>query len=188
MQAYIGIITIVLLICMVIFRVLSLKQQGIEAIEFGKKDPKDYFIPPFAVFYLYLILANAFDLPTIIHQNLFENQTMAWIGVLFCLMSLSLFLWALISFKKSFRVGLAENSSHGLITQGAFAVSRNPIYVSFAAMLIGQFLIFPSWILLIYIFAGILTFHRQILKEENFLAIQYGDEFEQYCGKVNRYL
>ena len=188
MQAYIGIITIVLLICMVIFRVVSLKQQSIDAIEFGKKDPKDFFIPPLALIYLYLILANAFDLPTIIHQKLFESETVSWIGVVFCLLSLILFIWALISFKKSFRVGLVENSSQGLITQGAFAISRNPIYVSFAAMLIGQFLIFPSWILFIYIFAGILTFHRQVLKEENFLSIQYGNEFEQYCRKVNRYL
>ena len=94
----------------------------------------------------------------------------------------------MISFKKSFRVGLVENTEQGLITNEAFAISRNPIYVSFALMLIGQFLIFSSWIFLIYIILGIVTFHKQVLKEEEFLKIQYGKEFSTYCKKTRRYL
>jgi len=188
MQAYIGVITIVLFIILVLYRVNSLKKQGIEAMEFGKKDKKDFLIPPFALFYFYLITANAFHLPTIPGQELFHRKAISWIGVLTCLLALLLFVWTLISFRKSFRVGLVENTAQGLITTGAFAISRNPIYVSFAIMLIGQFLIYPSWILLIYIFAGMLTFHRQVLKEEKFLKGQYGDEFASYCRKVRRYL
>jgi len=187
MQQYFGVITFVLLILLVIVRTLSLRRQGIEAMEFGKKDKRDLFIPPFALFYLYLITANAFHLPTIPRQNLFHLRIVSWIGVVTCLFALILFLWTLISFKKSFRVGLVENTSQGLITTGAFAISRNPIYVSFAIMLIGQFLIFPSWILLIYIFVGIITFHRQVLKEEKFLNEQYGKEFDAYFKKVRRY-
>lgn len=188
MQGYFGVITIVLFIVLVLFRTYSLRRQGIEAMEFGKKDKKDFLILPFALLYFYLLIANTFNLPTIPRQELFQSEMVSWIGVLTCLFALLFFLWTLISFRKSFRVGLVENTAEGLITTGAFAISRNPIYVSFAIMLIGQFLIYPSWILLIYIFAGMLRFHTQVLKEERFLKEQYGKEFNAYCKQVRRYL
>jgi len=188
MQAYFGIIAITLLIGLVFIRTRNLKKQGIEAVEFGKKDKKDFFILPFALFYFYLILAHAFNLPTIKGQELFRSEMLSWVGVLICLIAIVFFLWSMISFRKSFRVGLVNNTAQGLITTGAFAVSRNPIYVSFAMMLIGQFLIYPVWILLLYIFIGVSAFHRQVLKEERFLTEQYGEEFKAYCKKVRRYL
>lgn len=67
-------------------------------------------------------------------------------------------------------------------------MSRNPIYVSFILMLIGQFFIDSHWILLIYIFVGTATLHHQVLKEEKFLQEQYGEEFTSYCQKVRRYI
>lgn len=188
MQEYFGIIIIALFITVVVIRNCSLKKQGIEAVEFGRKDPKDFILIPFAIFYFYIITANAFNFPTIPGQELFHREIVSWMGVLFCFLGLLFFLWAMVSFKKSFRVGLVNNTLQGLVTNGAFAISRNPIYVSFALMLIGQFFIFSSWILLIYIFLGISTFHRQVLKEERFLEEQYGKEFEDYSTKVRRYL
>lgn len=187
MQAYFGIITIALFIALVLIRARTLKKQGIEAVEFGRKDKKDLLLLPFALFYFYLVTANAFHLPTIKGQELFQPKGLSWIGVLTCLIALLFFLWTMISFSKSFRVGLVDNTEQGLITTGAFAISRNPIYVSFAIMLIGQFLIYPSWILLIYIVVATLRFHKQILKEEKFLTEQYGEEFSAYCKKVGRY-
>ncbi len=187
MPKYIGAVTILLFIAMVIIRIFSLKQQGINAIEFGKKDRKDFLLLPFAFFYFYLIAAHVFDLSTFGIGMLFQNEILSWAGVIFCLLALGFFIWTMISFKKSFRVGLAENSSQGLITDGAFAISRNPIYVSFGLMLVGQFLIFPNWVFIIYVFAGVFTFHNQVLKEEKLLKTQYGEEFEKYCREVNRY-
>jgi protein-S-isoprenylcysteine O-methyltransferase Ste14 len=68
----------------------------------------------------------------------------------------------------------------------AFAFSRNPIYVAFALILIGQFLIFPDWIRLAYIAAGLWLFHRQVLREEEFLKARYGREYADYCKRVRR--
>jgi protein-S-isoprenylcysteine O-methyltransferase Ste14 len=140
------------------------------------------------LFYFYLILARTFGWPTIPGQQLFYSELLAWTGLLLCLSGLLFFIWTMISFKKSSRVGLVENTTQGLITTGAFAISRNPIYVSFAVLLIGQFCIYPSWIFLIYIVAGIATFHRQVIREEVFLKQQYGKDFETYCQKVRRYI
>jgi protein-S-isoprenylcysteine O-methyltransferase Ste14 len=75
-----------------------------------------------------------------------------------------------------------------LITDGIFAYSRNPIYVAFALMLMGQFLILPTGILLIYLIAGFWLLHRQVLGEETYLKEHYGEDYERYCRRVRRYL
>jgi protein-S-isoprenylcysteine O-methyltransferase Ste14 len=74
------------------------------------------------------------------------------------------------------------------VTTGIFAYTRNPIYVAFGCVLIGEFLIQSSWILLVYVVAGVLLFHRQILREEVFLRQHYGADFEAYRRRVRRYL
>jgi protein-S-isoprenylcysteine O-methyltransferase Ste14 len=61
------------------------------------------------------------------------------------------------------------------------AFSRNPIYVAFPFVLLGEFLVFPNWILLIYMVAGIWLSHRQVQREEEFLRKHYGRKWSDYC-------
>ncbi len=188
MQRYFAVLAIVLLPGMVFTRVLLMRRRGIEAMQFGKTHKTDFLIPPFALFYFYLVLAAAFHLPTVSRQEFFQSGIIAWLGVLVCAAGLSLFLWSLVSFGQSFRVGIDTEHPDKLVINGAFAVSRNPIYVAFAFILLGQFLIFPNWILLVYLGAGIWLFHRQVLREEDYLKQHYGREYGEYCGRVRRYL
>ena len=188
MQKYFGAFTIILLITMVITRVFLLKRQGVKAMKFGEIDKKDFLIPPFALFYFYLIFANAFNLPAIGKTEIFYTEITSWIGVFFCLTGPVLMFWSLISFKKSFRVGIDLDHSDELITTGVFAYSRNPMYTAFGLVLLGQFLIFPSSIFLGYLVGAIWLFHRQVLLEEAFLKSHYGETYLKYCKRVNRYI
>lgn len=188
MQAYFAVLTIVVMLGMVMTRALLLKRQGVEAMQFGKIDKTDFLIPPFALFYFYLVFAAAFHWPTVSTQQFFHSEAIAWAGVLFCLAGLSLLLWTLVSFGRSFRVGIDQEHPDQLITTGSFAFSRNPIYVAFAMILLGQFLIFSNWILLIYLAAAAWLFHRQVLREEAFLKQHYGQNYAAYCRRVRRYL
>ena len=90
--------------------------------------------------------------------------------------------------KQSFRIGVDSDHPDKLIVDGVFAFSRNPIYVAFAMVLIGEFLIFPNWISLIYLIAATWLVHRQVLREEEYLKGHYGQAYEQYCHCVRRYL
>jgi protein-S-isoprenylcysteine O-methyltransferase Ste14 len=188
MPGYFAALTIVLLLGMVLTRALLMKRKGIEALKFGKIDKTDFLIPPFALFYFYMVFANAFNFPTVSTQEFFHSAIISWFGVVFCLAGLLLMLWSLVSFGESFRVGIDTERPDKLITTGIFAFSRNPIYLAFAFILLGQFLIFPNWILLIYAGAGIWLFHRQVLREEDFLKKHYGKEYLEYCTQVRRYL
>lgn len=188
MPKYFAALTIVLMLGMVLTRVLIMRRRGIQAMNFGKIDKSDFLIPPFALFYFYSVFANAFDLPALSTQKFFHSEIISWVGVFPCLAGLLLLLWSLISFGQSFRVGIDIEHPDKLITNGVFAFSRNPIYVAFASILLGQFLIFPNWILLVYLGAGIWLFHRQVLREEDYLKQHYGSEYLEYCKRVRRYL
>lgn len=188
MPAYIAVLTIVLMMGMVVTRAILLKRQGVAAMQFGKIDKTDFLIPPFALFYFYLVFAAAFHWPSVSTQMFFQSEVIAWAGALFCLAGLLLLLWTLVSFGRSVRVGIDQDHPDKLIMTGSFAISRNPIYVAFAIILVGQFLIFPNWILLIYLVAATWLFHRQVLREEAFLKHHYGQDYTAYCRRVRRYL
>ena len=187
MSRYFSVLIIVLMVAMVLTRSLVMKNKGIEALNFGKIDRTDFLILPFALFYFYLVFAAAFNFPTVSTQEFFDSEVISWVGVFFCLAGLLLLLWSLVSFGQSFRVGIDTNHPDKLITTGIFAFSRNPIYVAFAFILLGQFLIFSNWILLVYIGAAIWLFHRQVLREEDYLQEHYGKEYLEYCDRVRRY-
>src|SRR5579862_3281319 len=106
MQRYIAAATLVLLVTMVISRVMLLKKQGIEAMQFGAIDKKDFIIPPFAFFYFYLVFAHAFGWPSIRQPEIFYSEAIAWVGVFFCVAGIGIIFYSLVSFRKSFRVGI----------------------------------------------------------------------------------
>jgi hypothetical protein len=85
MPKYLGALTIVLLLGIVLTRVFLLKRQGIKAMKFGNVDKTDFLIPPFALFYFYVLFAAAFDWPNISTRQFFHSEVVAWAGVLFCL-------------------------------------------------------------------------------------------------------
>lgn len=188
MPRYLAALTIVLMIGMVLVRVLAMKQRGIAAFHFGELDKTDFFIPPFALFYIYVVFAAAFGLPLPSWQEFFHTQVASWLGVALCATGLVLLLWSIVSFGRSFRVGIDTTQPDALVTTGAFAISRNPIYVGFAFILFGQFLVFSNWILLAYLALAVWLFNRQVLREEAYLKSHYGSSYEAYSRRVRRYL
>jgi protein-S-isoprenylcysteine O-methyltransferase Ste14 len=188
MPSYLGALTILVLLTMVLARVQLLKKSGVTAMKFGELDKTDFLIPPFAFLYFYLIFANAFRWPTVLREDFFHSSWVSWIGVLSCALALLLIFLSLISFGRSFRIGIDSDHADKLVTSGIFGFTRNPMYVAFGLLLLGEFLIQPNWILLTYLVAGIGLFHRQVLREEDYLGEHYGEEYRAYCKHVRRYL
>ncbi|MGC4019004.1 MAG: isoprenylcysteine carboxylmethyltransferase family protein [Muricomes sp.] len=187
MQGYFAVSSLVLMVLFVLLRSRQLKKLGIKAVHFGKMDKKDFLIPPFVLLYFYLILANTFHLPKF-GPIMDDSSVMSWVGVTLCILAPFLFLWGLISFGKSFRVGIDMDKPGALVRTGAFSISRNPLYAAFFMILTGMFLIFPSWIFFVYLMAGLWLIDRQVCLEENALKEIYGEEYDDYCRKVRRYV
>jgi len=177
------------LIIMVIIRAVILGRHGIKVIVFGETNKTDFIIVPIVLFFFYAIISSVYNLPfpKILIQNFVENKILNICAIVICTISLIWFAVTLKIFGKSFRVGIDENTKDKLITNGTFSISRNPIYLAFITFFTGIFLAYPNIITLLFIILISLTIHRQILREEKFLKNHYGNEYEEYCGKVRRY-
>ena len=76
-----------------------------------------------------------------------------------------------------------------LVTSGAYALSRNPMYVGDAVMLAGVAAWLGSVLDLVLIAAFVWFIDRfQIAAEEKALAEIFGDQYVTYRGKVRRWL
>src|SRR5262245_34919932 len=157
-----------------------------QAMHFGTIDKKDFLILSFALFYFYIVIAAAFGWPMVSKQQFFSSEALARVGVLLCAGGLLLFLLSLVSFGRGFRVGIDADHPDKLITTGVFALSRSPIYVASWIILLGQFLVSPNWLLLVYLGAATWLFQRQVLREEAYLIQHYGRAYAVYCARVRR--
>lgn len=188
MPGYLAALALALCPVLVAARLIMLRRSGTDALHFGNIDKKDFLIPPFALIYFYVIFAGAFGWPLVAADRFFNSAPIAWAGVALCFGGLLFVLLSLRAFGTSFRVGIDTDHPDKLVTSGVFAISRNPIYVGFALVLLGQFLVFPTWIPLLYLLAATWLFNRQVLREEAFMREHYGREYAEYCGRVRRYL
>jgi len=76
-----------------------------------------------------------------------------------------------------------------LVTEGIFNHCRNPLYVGNILMLVGigilsNSLLFVGLIIPIFLF----IFQAIVTAEENFLRAKFGQEFDAYCQRVNRWV
>jgi len=187
MPPYFALAALALMILFVLIRSRQMKRLGLAAFHFGKMDKKDFLIPPFVLLYIYLIVANTFNLPRF-GGTVIVNTVTPLVGLALCALAPALFLWGLISFGRSFRVGVDMDAPGALVTGGAFALSRNPLYVAFFMILTGVFLILPTWIFFVYLMAGLWLIDRQVNLEETALKKIYGPIYDAYCEKVRRYI
>ncbi|MDR1792908.1 MAG: isoprenylcysteine carboxylmethyltransferase family protein [Bacteroidales bacterium] len=110
-----------------------------------------------------------------------------YVGIILCYSGLAIFLWALLSFGKSWRIGIDEKTSNELITTGAFAYSRNPIFLFMDMYFAGIMLVFPNVIIIILALCSFIGIHFQILREEKFLIRKFGNKYIEYQQHTRRY-
>jgi len=189
MLKIIPILELPLLIIMVMIRSMMLRRHGINAIVFGVTDKSDYIIIPIILFFFYGLLAAVINLPfpAILIRSFWEIRILHVLSIIICSISLIWFGFTLKIFGKSFRVGIDEKTQDKLITNGTFAISRNPIYAGFIAFFTGIFIAYSNILIFAFLVLLIITIHRQILREEMFLKNHYGEEYEEYCSTVRRY-
>ena len=76
-----------------------------------------------------------------------------------------------------------------LVTEGIFNHCRNPLYVGNILMLLGVGILSNSLIYVgIFIPLFLFIYQAIVLAEENFLRKKFGQQFNQYCSRVNRWL
>ena len=144
-------------------------------------------IQPPTYFFLSLIISVIlhYTLPLI---NIIEYPSNL-IGFLFFVIGTVLNIWTDQLFKKVNTTVKPFEKPSTLILKGPFKISRNPMYLGMALLLVGAGFILGS----ITSFIGTILFIiamevRFIPTEEKFMFEQFGEEFEAYKKKVRRWL
>jgi protein-S-isoprenylcysteine O-methyltransferase Ste14 len=76
-----------------------------------------------------------------------------------------------------------------LVTTGIFAHCRNPLYVGNILMLAGVGVLSNSLLYVVIMIPFFLFVYQAIvLAEENFLRNKFGEQFNNYCARVNRWI
>jgi len=175
---------------MIIIRSFILRRHGIKAIVFGVTDKTDYTLIPVILFFFYGLLAFIFKFPfpKILIKSFWDITITDIIAIIICSISIIWFGITLKIFGKSFRVGIDKNTKEKLITNGTFSISRNPIYLGFISFFTGMLIIYSNILIFLFLMFFIVMIHRQILREEIFLKEHYGNDYNEYCKLVRRYI
>ena len=76
-----------------------------------------------------------------------------------------------------------------LVIQGAYRLSRNPMYVGGSAFFLGIALVVGSlWMVLTYLPLGVYLTFYVVPTEEAYMQRVYGSDYTAYCRKVRRWL
>ena len=89
----------------------------------------------------------------------------------------------------SWRIGVDANEHTGLVTSGAFAIVRNPIFTAMLIALLGLALLVPTVISAVAFLALLLAVEIQVrLVEEPYLRAAHGHAYDRYAQTVGRFL
>ena len=127
-------------------------------------------------------------LPSSLEVRLIDSVHTKLAGMILVILGFIFFTAAWVTLGNYWRVGNREEDDNELITQGIYAISRNPIYLFFILYLTGIFLINGALIFLIFAVLGALNLHYLTLEEETFLSKVHGPSFRDYCAETNRYI
>ena len=137
-----------------------------------------------SILLLQALAAIIFPLP-----STFLDAWMIYIGIFLYSLGIFFAVWG--------RISLSDTWGHPgkqvkdfqtkLITENAFSISRNPIYLGFLFIFFGYALAIRS-ILIILRIPLLLYFYRSIITEEKLLTKQFGKQYKAYMKRVPRFL
>ncbi len=99
-----------------------------------------------------------------------------------------IFLVSILCMRDSWRAGIPEKDKTKLVTNGIYRFSRNPAFLGFDFMYIGVLLMYFNLLTGLFTVFAVVMLHLQILQEEKYLAIVFGQPYIEYKKNVFRYL
>lgn len=98
-------------------------------------------------------------------------------------------LWVAAMFLRRRTALRPDRGASVLVTDGPFAVTRNPVYLSYLMLIIGLGMATRTiWALLVAAVVFVFLDRMAAVPEEKHLAARFGDAFEDYRQKVRRWL
>ena len=109
------------------------------------------------------------------------------LGALLYFPGLALYLWSRLTLGEMYNVsssmGAQLYADHRLVTHGPFAFVRHPMYLGVILASAGGLLIYRNWTL-VFTTVSFLGLALRARREEQALAAEFGEQWEEYCRRV----
>ena len=155
---------IVLLVMAAAVKVIAQRRRGVRVIVVSGW----WEVCMVAVFWAWLgcVLLHGLGLwPLLFGPVMFESRVAEYGGIILAVVGAGMATSAFRTMGRSWRIGIDKEVREELVTTGAFAVSRNPIFLFFDLLAVGMFLMSPTPFFLGSMPVILLSTHVQILKE-----------------------
>ena len=109
-----------------------------------------------------------------------------WLAVLG---AIAMYVSALHVMRRAQTTVLPTKAAEHLVTEGAFAITRNPIYLAIALLMIGVGLVTGIvWFLLFAVLGSFATQKLAVEREEKHLEARFGKRYRDYAKRVRRWI
>lgn len=152
------------------------------------KGPGVYIPPP--LFYVLIFIGAVLLQKNIpINDSILHSLMAKAIAMLLFIAALFFLLRSLRQFFITKNTVILFKPASSLQTTGIYAITRNPMYVGLAIVYLGVTVFIGNWWNIILFPILIFIVQQYIIKrEESYLAIEFGQEYEVYKKNVRRWL
>ena len=110
-------------------------------------------------------------------------------GIVLFALGLAATLMAQFAMGASWRIGVDESERTDLVTDGPFALSRNPIFAAMIPASVGLALMAPSVVAIAGVLALLVALELQVrVVEEPYLLRAHGARYAAYAARVGRFV
>ena len=193
---YFQIIVLIAFTSLVWGRALYEKLHGIDAISLlrnrGKERALGITVVTIINLWVAVLVLNVTHpeirfLPSPLVYPLIKSQSAQITGLVVIVLGFALYANAWKILGNRWRIGHDERSFSYLVKEGAYSISRNPIYLFYDLYFFGTFLINGTVAFLIMTICLFITLHYLILEEERVLAVRHGQDYQEYRVRTGRY-
>lgn len=118
-----------------------------------------------------------------------DHTAVHLVGIVLAVAGVVATLAAQTSMGASWRIGVQEDERTELVTSGAFALARNPIFTAMIATTAGLAAMVPNAIAMFALLLTVVAIQMQVRAvEEPYLLRAHGDTYTAYAARVGRFL
>ncbi len=152
------------------------------------KGPGVYIPPP--LFYVLIFIVSVIIQKKIpIADALFQSRTLKVAGIILLILALFFLARSVRQFFQSKNTVVLIKPASSLQKTGIYGISRNPMYLGLAIVYLGISCLIGNWWNIILFPLLFLIIQEYIIKrEEKYLELEFGQQYEEYRRKVRRWL
>jgi protein-S-isoprenylcysteine O-methyltransferase Ste14 len=173
---------------------LKTRRAGVSPVTFGRFPGRHWLIhTTFRVFRALILVVCLIRLPYPQFDRVLVPFERLWMPALLLsgnaimLASFAGLIWLHRAMGSHWRSGIPAGEAEPLITTGAYALSRNPMFLLIQLAQIGFFLSLPSVFTLVCLGVGMAAIHAQARLEERHLEAHHGDAYRRYAERTPRW-